>query len=222
MRVIIAIPCMDTVHTQFCASCLSLEAPKGTEIHFQFAQGSLIYNSRNELGRIAMQDGFDRILWLDSDMVFKPDLLRDLSAIMDARADIEYVSALCFTRKLPVRPTIYKDVYMGKDEKGQDLPVAESYTDYPRNSLAEVAASGMAAVLMTTDMLKAVAVKYGLPFSPRLGFGEDLSFCMMAREMGYKLYAHTGIKVGHIGQNVITEDVYTAMNQFGGGSNGAG
>ena len=56
---------MDSCPTDFLRSLLGLEIV-GTA-QFTFAQGSLIYDSRNKLCSIALENDFDRVLWLDGD-----------------------------------------------------------------------------------------------------------------------------------------------------------
>ena len=81
MRTMIAVPCMDTVQTFFMTSLLSLRKPEGTEV--AVASCSLVYEARHNLAMKAIKDGFDRVLWLDSDMRFDPDLMERLGADLD-------------------------------------------------------------------------------------------------------------------------------------------
>ena len=63
MRTMIAIPCMDMVHTLFFASFVAMNKPEGTEV--AIASCSLIYEARHTLAKKAIDDGFDRVMWLD-------------------------------------------------------------------------------------------------------------------------------------------------------------
>ena len=47
-------------------------------------------------------------------------------------------------------------------------------------------------------------------FTPFNGFGEDLAFCLRARDLGYKIWCDPKIKCGHVGQLVVNEDVWIA------------
>lgn len=203
MRTFVAVPCMDMMHTCFVSSLLRLES-EGT-ITRHFIASSLIYDARNQLAEMAIQSGADRILWLDSDVVFSPDLLKRLSADLDEGR--EFVSALIFTRKLPIKPLIYKK--LGYRKNGREyIPFTETMYDYPAGDIFPIEASGMGAVLMTTELVERIYDKYGAPFAPQPGFGEDLSFCIRARDIGAELYCDSRINVGHAGQMIITEDIY--------------
>ena len=196
MKTLIAVPCMDTVPTLFLASMIQIQHVG--EVEISLTQSSLIYDARNALAHKAVTDGFDRVLWLDSDIIFKPDLMQQLSARIDE--GYEFVSGLYFTRKAPIKPVVYSDVGMR-----ENVPYCDSYTDYP-NEIFEIVGAGMGGVMMTTDLIKAVAEKFGLPFSPMLGFGEDLSFCNRVRELGRKMYCDPNIKLGHLGVKIFGED----------------
>ncbi len=200
MKTMIAIPCMDMMHTRFVQSLIGMRV--SGEIQYNFGMSSLVYDSRNKLSSMAIEGGFDRVLWLDSDMVFAPDLFERLNHQMDMGR--RFITALCVKRKHPVQATIYKSVMM-TEENGIRVPKAYTYTDYPKDSLFEVAASGFGCVMTDVQLLQDITDKFGLPFSPVLGFGEDLSFCQRAREIGAALYCDSSIKVGHIGYKEFTE-----------------
>lgn len=202
MRTLIAIPCMDFVHTEFMLSVLNLRKPEGTEISVSVS--SLVYNARNLLAKKAVELGFDRVLWLDSDMKVPVDLMEKLGESLDA--GLEMVSALYFTRKPPIKPCIYKVLGNVKNTEGQEVPTAISYKDYPRDSLFEIAGCGFGAVYMTTDLIRRCGVN---PFFPVMGFGEDFTFCLRAREAGARIWCDSTVRAGHCGTAVFDEDSYT-------------
>lgn len=205
MKTLVALPCMDMVHTIFMKSLLSMDRIGQTG--FAFSCSSLIYDARNTLAKQAVTEGYDRVLWLDSDMDFEPDLLEKLSADMDEGREL--VSGLYFKRKAPIKPVIYKSLgyYKNEDESGV-TPVAVSYEDYPKDSIFSIAACGFGGVLVTTDLIKRVGDKFGLPFSPIMGFGEDLSFCSRVSQLGVEMFCDSRVKMGHVGLGSITEEVY--------------
>lgn len=205
MKTLIAIPCMDMIHTAFFSSMMHL-LPVG-ECEFGISQSSLVYDSRNILSQRAVREGFDRMLFLDSDMAFEPDLMLRLSADMDEGRD--FVSGIFFTRKGQIKPCVYSEVEYKALEDNLLLPYKTIMEDYPRDQIFPVAGSGMAATMVSVDLIRRVADRYGLPFSPLIGFGEDLSFCKRATELGATLYCDSRVKVGHVGERIITEETYS-------------
>lgn len=197
MKYLVAIPCMDMMHTQFVSSLVAMPLFKETEI--TFGANSLIYDTRNQLAEKAIQGGFDRVLWFDSDMTFKPDTAHRLAARLDE--GIEFCTGLYMTRKKPIRPCLFKKLEANP-------PKAEFYDDYAKDSLFEIQACGFGGVMMSVDLIKRVGEVFGAPFSPILGFGEDLSFCFRVSMLGMKMYCDSSIKLGHIGFHEITENTY--------------
>ena len=62
---------------------------------------------------------------------------------------------------------------------------------------------------MKTDCLFDIAGKEGgVWFTPTQDAGEDAAFCLRAKEYGYKIWVDPTVKLGHVGQTVITEGVY--------------
>lgn len=197
MRTLIAIPCMDTVHTFFMVSMLGLRKPAGTEI--AVASCSLIYEARHTLAMKAINEGFDRVLWLDSDMNFAPDLLERLGADLDEGR--EFVCGLYFTRKNPIKPCVYRICHPTADRQGNILPTAEAFEEIP-GGIFEAEGCGFGACMMTTDVIRRAGP---MPFFPAEGYGEDLTFCRKAREAGVRLWCDPAIRADHIGISIINE-----------------
>ena len=209
MRTMIAVPCMDQVQTAFFRSCVGLRLDG--EILWTTCQSSLIYDARHKLTELALGGDFDRVLWLDSDMVFDPFLFRRLSEHLDQGR--EMITGLYFSRKTPVRPVIYKDLRLELSEEGHMEAKADPFDDYERDSLFEVAGCGLGAVMMTTELLRKVRDKYRLPFFPVNGFGEDFAFCLRARELGHRIWCDSSIKLGHAGSTIVDEELYTKTEE---------
>ena len=208
MKTLIAIPCMDMIHADFVRSLLGLDISGCGEVQYTFAQSSLIYDARNQLAEIAVRDGFDRVLWLDSDMVFPASLFRRLHEHLDMGR--EMITGLYFGRRPPFGPIIYKDVRL--EDRGERFatPVAESFSDYPAGEIFEVAACGFGAVMVTVDLIRRMAQRFGPPFTPVSGLGEDLSFCMRVRESGAQIWCDSSLTLGHVGLMTYTEESFRA------------
>ena len=205
MKTLIAIPCMDQVPALFAQSLVTLKKVGDCSIAFQM--GSLIYTSRNDLGRVAIQSGADYVLWLDSDMVFEPDVLEKMLKKLQEN-DLDFLTGVYFRRTAPYTPVLFESLTY-KDDKA----TWKEFKTLPENALVEVGGCGFGLVLMTTEMLMSVQGKYGTMFQPMLGLGEDLAFCWRARECGYKLMCDTSIEAGHVGNAIITGAFWRAHNE---------
>lgn len=201
MRVLIAVPCMDQVPSLFAQSLACMTKVGDCQVAFQI--GSLVYTSRNDLAGYAMKEGFDYVFWLDSDMVFKADVLEKMMQRMQDN-DIKMLTGIYFRRHPPYSPVIFEKMDVGESGGWKFSDFAE----YPKDELFEVAACGFGCVLMATEVLLDVQLKQGRLFHPFHGGGEDISFCWRVRQSGYKIMCDPTIPLGHVGNVVIDGTLY--------------
>lgn len=203
MNTLIAVPCMDQVPAQF-AQCLSM-LEKVDACAVSFNVGSLIYSSRNDLAVRAIKMGADYVFWLDSDMVFSPDVLKRMFANKD-KGDI--ITGVYYRRVPPFSPVLYEKL----DFNEKDECSWKEYEEVPEG-VFEVAACGFGCVLLPTDIFIDVQSRFGAMFNPIGGTGEDLSFCWRARQLGFKIVCDSTIPLGHVGHHTITRDYYEAYKK---------
>ena len=147
--------------------------------------------ARNELARIAKDkineytgERFTHLLWLDDDHVFEADL-----ACVLARHNLDMVSALYYARIGKILPVVYV-----KDESGdgyKHFPIVEA-----PNCLFECDAVGFGAMLMRRDVLDRVPEPW---FTIDYKAGEDIAFCVRAKQQGIKIHCDGQYKLGHVG-----------------------
>lgn len=204
MNILIAVPSMDSVPAVFAQSLSMLEKVGDCAVAFQV--GSLIYNSRNELARQALKMGADYVMWFDSDMQFQPDTLKRMLSIMEAN-DLDILSGVYYRRVPPYTPVLFEKLEMDSNQHCEHLNMAKV-----PDGLFEVEAIGFGCVLMTTSVLLDVIAKFKDAFSPIGRVGEDLSFCIRARECGYKIYADSSIQLGHCSHSIVTKEFFEAYS----------
>lgn len=193
-KVLIAVPALDVMPTQTTWSLLNLTRDQPSR--FSFIVRASCHDARNLLAREAIDSGADRVLWIDSDMVFEPDLMQRLGKDLDAGWDM--VCGIYFKRELPVTPVIYREVNRAEGR-------AEPYLDYPRDAVFPIAGCGFGAVMMRTALLRRMCAR---PFTPFERLSEDLSFCWRADDLGARIACDSRVKVGHVGQIVYGEGMY--------------
>lgn len=203
MKTLIAIPCMDMVPYKFTESLLYLTKPEGTTVGFK--PNSLIYDSRNILSLYAIENGFDNVMWIDSDMVVPKNALTKLEAY-----GMDMVTGLYVKRHEPVAPVIYdvlEEPARGEDGKLQGN--IRPFHEYPQNAFFPVAGCGFGCVMTSVKLLKEVWDKYGPAFTPYPWAGEDLSFCYRVNQLGYQIYCDSSVSCGHVGDITYTEKMLT-------------
>ena len=204
MKIMIAIPCMETVPVAFVESLMTMDKPEGTVVCFN--PGSLIYDSRNLLALTAIKGGYDYVLWLDSDMIVPRDALTQLldsTSFLDR--DVPMVSGVYVRMSMPTQPVIFDKVDPPYEKDGKAVKVIHEYVDYPRNDLFRIEACGFGCVLTSVDLLKEVFEKFGPAFAPFPWCGEDVSFCYRVKQLGKIILCDSSVRCGHIGQFVYTD-----------------
>lgn len=181
------------VTTEFHDSLMHLILENGIGGRISVQSGPRIATSRNTIVREFLTTNREWLWMLDTDMVFGSDTLQKL---LDA--DREIVGALCH----------------GFNKDGESFPVMHEFTEtgmrriasYPDNELVEVDATGAACLLVHRDVLAKMEANADNDLYPwfqegrtlgGLEVGEDVCFCLKAKEQGYQIYVHTGIKCGH-------------------------
>ena len=192
MKTMIAIPAMEQMYS-WTAQCLANLRHVG-ECKTEYIIRMQVDMARNVLAQRAIEGGYDRILWIDSDMTFEPDMMERLSDDLDAGWDM--VTGLYFKRTFPLEPVIYSHIEEAK---------AETFWEYPQDQLFPVAGCGFGGVLMKTDILRDLKDP---PFLPFLHLSEDLSFCVRMAAHDRRMACDSRVKLGHMGTIVFSEKLY--------------
>lgn len=192
MRLLIGIPTLDYVHTEFMRCLIALiNRLRDDNITFDvdIESGTLVYLARERIAHKAVNEGYTHVLWLDSDMVFNADLLDDLMFSGEA-----FVSGVYHARRKGFASCIFKAIDAGRN--------VERFEEYPTNTF-EIAGCGFGCVLIKTDILKSVFHAHGTCFTPLPSLGEDLAFCKRCKDIGFRLWCEPSVVCGHIGHITI-------------------
>ena len=204
MKILIAVPCMDQVPAPFAQSLAMLQKPEGVECSLAMQMGSLIYTSRNNLAQQAIQMGADYVFWLDSDMVFEPDVLARMLKVVQEK-DIDFLTGLYFRRVKPYTPVLFDKLDIQRN--------ICSWSEFKKlpEEVFEIGGCGFGCVLIDTSVFLSVKSKHGNMFAPLGNNGEDIAFCWRARDCGYQIYCDPTIICGHIGKVIVDEKFYQAF-----------
>lgn len=177
--------------------------------------GPRIATARNDIVRafLALPRKPEWLFMLDSDMVFPPDILEQVTPFLNPTSGIKVLSGLAFIYSLTgqIKPNI---MVLGGEN---NLP--QTVWDYPTNKLCKVDAIGAAFFFCHRTVFEDLHKKYG--DTPHPWFqesvwqghevGEDVTFSLRVREAGHDIHVHTGIVPGHMKHTVIDEESYVAF-----------
>ncbi|MFH0714353.1 MAG: hypothetical protein V1847_01290 [Candidatus Diapherotrites archaeon] len=142
--------------------------------------------------RAAQENPIDYVFWMEQDHVFSvQDMLHLLKSAKEK--DLDIVSGLYVDRKDETKAV----AFVKKD--GQYFSTAT----LPDNSIVKVDAVGFGFTLVKFSVLKTLAEKYGLEKAFNVvdlegkDIGQDFLFCELAQKEGFKVWVHTGVKIGH-------------------------
>lgn len=190
-KLLIAIPCYDSMRPEFVQSLVALEdrlRRDGVPFEVKIIPGTLVYMARDALARHAVNNDFTHVLWLDADMVFGDSILEDLT--MSGK---DMVCGLFISRHNPYLSTIF----------AQLSPEVIRITEFPDEAF-RIGACGFACVFMRVEILRDVLNNNnGKCFLPTGRLSEDLAFCERARCQGYEIWCEPTARVGHVGPVVI-------------------
>lgn len=191
MKLLIAVPALDYIHTEFVKSLLSLKerlTAEGISHEVRIQSGTLVYVARDKLAEMAINEGFSHVLWIDSDMVFTDGLVEDLSF-----CGKDFVTGIAHSRRFPYVSCIFHNL---------NPIIRHDGAQYPHEPF-EIKGCGFACVLIKTDCLQIVKQRFGTCFLPMPEYGEDLAFCKRFTDIGGKIYADPAVQLGHIGHIAI-------------------
>jgi hypothetical protein len=196
MRVVLLVPIAERPEAKFFRCTVDMVAyswDKGLKIcQCGITERTVVDWARNQLARDAIQrqnpfdnKPFTHFLWLDSDMVFNPDLACQL-----ARHDVDMVSVVYHSRSGPPFPLIY--VHKEDDEEGYKH---HNLLDIPP-VLCKVDAFGFGGCLIKRVVFEQTPEPW---FTIDYRAGEDIAFCKRVRDSGFTLHVDGAYSVGHIG-----------------------
>lgn len=175
-----------------------------TNISVKYQTGVRTDSNRNVMLQEFLEEGFDYLLWLDSDMIYPPNIIEEyLKAPKITKKPIDVIGCLYFKRQEPYSPIAYT---LSNDKE-------RPYTEIPhlsvrKDSFYDVDGLGFGGLMVsrhTYDRLKSKKWhKYGsnfhLPFAAKDKLSHDLEFCKNVKNKGMNILMHGGIRPKHIGK----------------------
>ncbi len=194
---------------------------RGGILAIRCPSAGLLPNARNRAVAHFLAQGKAAWLWfVDTDMGFPPDTVHRLLEAADPTGR-PIIGALCFAQReigedscggqqtIPT-PTIFD---WTTDEDG--MGAFEIRVAYERDVATRCDGTGAACLLVHRDALERMQSAYGPTWFDRIpardgSVGEDLSFCMRARELDIPVHVHTGVRTTHLKPVWLAEDDYLA------------
>ncbi len=199
MKLFIGIPTGDFGRYNDFNDCLDkLIKPSDYIIHR--AMGPSIAKNRNIIIRLAMQNHCSHLLFLDDDMIFKPDLVIKLLS-----HDKDVVTAHCKIRYPPFKSVLVKGINFNNDLVLYDLKPGEK-------GLLKIWASGLACTLINCSILEKFIQYTSIGQLHPDELSEDITFYIELERAGFEAYCDLDCHVGHHINAVIWPDGRISVN----------
>ncbi len=210
----IAMPCYDSVKINTMLSIFQLIQTLGQakiEVGINTIKSPLIHQSRNYLTSVFLTTDYTHLLFIDSDVEFAPEAVLHM---MMAKKDI-----IC-TPYRAKNPDLNNHTYTVKFPDPKSIPILPG-------EIVEIKAGPTGLMLIHRGVFEKIiknrpdlkiknhvnpGIKedekshsfyhlfFDFAFEDGYTYGEDLSFCKLAQEQGFKLYANTKSMTGHRGE----------------------
>lgn len=210
-RILLAIPTGENVPYEVMESIYNLKIPKTVTTELKILRSYSISNGRTDLVNYAIENKFDYIFFIDSDVILPQD---SLIKLYDAN---KYIINGTYPRKelqtlTEDNPwtTLYRHDITGMS-KYNFGPFWLSNNELPKNGIIPVDCAGLGCTLIYMDVFtkfmpnidwfifakEQEIIKYG-PYC----LGEDMYFYRECLRHNIQPYAHGGVRCGHLGKFV--------------------
>ena len=220
--IFIAMPCYDSVKINTMLSIFQLIQKLGqskVEVGINTMKSPLIHQARNYLTSVFLTTDYTHLLFIDSDVEFQPEAgLRMLVADKDIittpyRAKNPDLNTHTYTVKfpdpkvVPILPGGLVEIEAGPT--GLMLIHRRVFEKIMKNRPDLKIKNSVNQALKETESSHGNYYNFfDFAFEDGYTYGEDVSFCKLARKEGFKLYANTDSITAHRGE-------YAWMGKFG-------
>jgi hypothetical protein len=205
LSVFLAMPVQEDVPIETVVSLFATDAHfrnLGVPLHTTFQIGGTLCGSRCQAAADFLASGANRLLCLDSDMVWKPE---DVVRLLAMSTVMDIVTAPYVARRDP--PAFFVRV-----PNGEDLTCNE-------HGCVAIDGTGLGFCVISRKVIEDLSTKAptiqfpaSVPIPELFRFtvvdgqfrGEDIAFFEDARAAGYQCWMDTSIQLGHVGRKVYS------------------
>lgn len=177
-RILVAVPCIDSVHPDLCQALLQMDQDPRTVI--AFSSGRPTDANRNTIAKFITDGSYDWLIMIDSD---NPPI-KEPQALCDLGLDI-----VCCPTPIRTGGEFRWNVFL--ETKGdEDIITMHSQ---PRGSgLQEIDSCGMGCIVIKRDVLLSLDAPFLDDFNMHgtRSVGHDIAFCRRAKQAGFTVWAH--------------------------------
>lgn len=189
-KILIAVPSFDKAQPATFKSIYDMHKPYPCS--FEYVKGYGAAKARNDIARIAVRNGYDYVMMIDSDIIVPYNAL-DL--MLEGDADIVLG---CYPRKNTI--TGQSELFLGGQDFTDDNNISYSLLNKMPKRI-NIKGGGMGCTLIKTSVFKNIQFPWFeyVEYSDGNVLSQDLKFCVNALESNLIIQADTRVRCGHIG-----------------------
>lgn len=209
-KVLIGITTAETVCHETMESLFNMKRPEGVQVDLKIIHAYQVSNGRNELALHAINNGYDYIFFVDSDVVIPPFTLEKLLAANTLVINGTYPRK---ERDTIVNSNPFTTLYRHDRRNLNKInfsPFFMLQSELPPEGVVPVDAAGLGCTLIKTDVFYIIGGNDWFHFGDEQAeihygpycLGEDLYFYRECLRHDIQPYAEGSIRCGHVGKMV--------------------
>lgn len=191
MKILIAVPTFENIKPECFKSIFGLDIPQGCNLYFDYIKGYDCARARNEIARLAINNNFDYVMMIDSDISIPRDALIKL---LNCNSDIA-LGWYFKKRTLTDQTVIYN---FGKDYNDKNMISGKTLKKI--NVPFDIKGGGLGIALINVNVFRKLPYPYFkyVTYSNGAVLSEDLYFCTQARGHEMNIQCNPNVKGKHI------------------------
>jgi glycosyltransferase involved in cell wall biosynthesis len=200
LKILIAVPTSRYIEVETFKSIYDQIKPEGCEVHFQYFWGYNVEQVRNIQVNWMLQNGFDYMFCVDSDIILPADALVRL---LSAQSHSVGITSGVYVQRKDTEKT--PEIYVTNPHTGGHDRM--SLSDIQADQVLPAAAVGFGCCLVHRRVFESVGnpwfeYKSNIEFDKVIS--EDVTFCVKATQKGFHILVDTQVKCGHVHKTVLT------------------
>lgn len=198
INILIAVPTFENISPDTFRSIYNLEVPENVKTCFEFVRGYDCARARNKIINIALDNEYDYILMVDSDIVLPKKTL-----VYAIEGNPDFILGVYPRKSEPTKTEIFNDTKY--DFAPSSRWSISELKNFPSTRI-EIKGGGFGCAFIKTSMLEKMKYPYFNYVNYEDGdfLSEDLYFCVNAKNNGFKIYVDTRILCSHINKTILS------------------
>ena len=197
LKIMIAVPTFENIEPETFGSIYDLNVPDNVVTDFRYTRGYDCARARNAIVKAGINEEFDYILMIDSDIIVPKETLQ---FALENEPDI--ILGVYPRKNDPDKSEIFNNGY--DDFKPSARWSIQELKNFPSNRI-RIKGGGFGCALVKTSVYKDIGYPYFnyVNYDDGTFLSEDLYLCTQATKHNYPIYVDTRILCKHIRRDIV-------------------